>query len=598
MASPHVAGTAALMIQANEALTPLQLRAILLNEADEVIVDRVNLTACGIDDFGLGRVDAMKAVLGALQGRVQSGELTSTTSLQDLALPVPPGHEAEVTLTWDRVLFSNGRVSRLELEVYPVPPGVPPGSQVVNLSVLTPKPDDNFRHVRFRSPAGGVHTVRVKWVSLVGTRVPFAYAWRSEVGPFDSAPVPPLPPLLSGQAIYTVSGASGSAYPASGRFDGGTTGDLAANAGGSVYWWKGQAGALLGPSGTGLAGGTGSALHTASLGGGPEADLVTVYANTAYAGLGGAPFASTISSVGQGFDPMLHVLADVVSGGGTPSADLVYLVTSGSPTVSLSEVLVRSGNGSGAFGDPPVTLVSASYFDLQGLVAGDFDGDGDSDLVAVGQNTHPAFPNPSLAGALVMFRNDGGGTFPDPRTAGTISHFPEFEPASGVIPFRETLGTGDFNQDGRLDVAAVSRRKFDPAAEARVVVFLGDGTGRFSRVAAVPAWQEVTPCVAGPCPVELCSGVDLAVLPLEADGFPDLAVLVEQLSASPTRRTRLLTLGALGLPLRRESINPPSQIATPLVLHAGENLLGGVRADLVIGGIPSGSPAVEVRYAP
>jgi serine protease AprX len=60
MATPHVAGAAALVIQANSSLTPAEVKAALMNTA-------VDLGVAGIDnEYGAGRVDALAAVESVL----------------------------------------------------------------------------------------------------------------------------------------------------------------------------------------------------------------------------------------------------------------------------------------------------------------------------------------------------------------------------------------------------------------------------------------------------------------------------------------------------------------------------------------------------
>jgi uncharacterized protein (DUF2141 family) len=128
---------------------------------------------------------------------------------------------------------------------------------------------------------------------------------------------------------------------------------------------------------------------------------------------------------------------------------------------SSGTVSILLGDGLGNF-----TLVSSPAIDLQPayVAVGDFNGDGKLDLAVASPN--PAYPQP---GAVSVLLGDGGGNFTLAWTAFTTS---------GLLSLWQpnSLAVGDFNQDGKLDLA-VFGLPFGPPV---VFVYLGDGTGNFT----------------------------------------------------------------------------------------------------------------------
>ena len=153
-------------------------------------------------------------------------------------------------------------------------------------------------------------------------------------------------------------------------------------------------------------------------------------------------------------------------------------------TNALSKsVTVLLGNGAGAF-----TEVTGSPFVIgttpRGIVMGDFNGDGKLDL---------AISNSGDATVTVLL-GDGAGGF----TASPGSPY-----AVGTLPFG--IATGDFNGDGKLDLAVVNR------TSQNVTVLLGDGSGRFSQVTGSPFAVGTSP-------------FGIAVGDFDGNGTLDLAV--------------------------------------------------------------------------
>ena len=116
----------------------------------------------------------------------------------------------------------------------------------------------------------------------------------------------------------------------------------------------------------------------------------------------------------------------------------------------------------------------------QGIVAGDFNGDGIQDLAVAA----------SGANALSILLGNGNGTF----TA-------QASPPAGRQPF--SLAAGDFNNDGKLDLAVGN------LVDNTVEILLGNGDGTFT--AAAPVTSSVSP-------------VSIAAGDFNQDGNLDLAV--------------------------------------------------------------------------
>jgi hypothetical protein len=124
------------------------------------------------------------------------------------------------------------------------------------------------------------------------------------------------------------------------------------------------------------------------------------------------------------------------------------------------------------------------------VAIGDFIGDGLPDLLTA---------NFGGGGSLSLLRGDGLGGFAPPI------HIALAAPCDHAV-------AGDWNADGKLDVAATSRYTDS------IAVLLGDGRGRLTPTASVP--------VKGKSPVNLAAG------DLDGDGYLDLAVASYKFSGS------------------------------------------------------------------
>jgi YVTN family beta-propeller protein len=124
---------------------------------------------------------------------------------------------------------------------------------------------------------------------------------------------------------------------------------------------------------------------------------------------------------------------------------------------SDNTVSVLLGNGDGTF-QPQLTYAVGNGSDA--IVAGDFTGDGQLDLAVVNPGTWPDF-----SGSVSVLLGNGDGTF---RPQGTY--------AVGSDPV--AIVAGDFTGDGHLDLAVVNDNYFG-TGPGSVSVLLGNGDGTF-----------------------------------------------------------------------------------------------------------------------
>jgi FG-GAP-like repeat/Dockerin type I domain len=130
-------------------------------------------------------------------------------------------------------------------------------------------------------------------------------------------------------------------------------------------------------------------------------------------------------------------------------------VAGGSSGVGTHQLWVLLGNGDGTFQAPlGNTMTDYQYF----VVAGDFNGDGNLDLVA-GSSTD----------AWILLGN-GDGTFQAPVLIGN----------GDVGPYGNSVAVGDINGDGKLDLAITnSNHEVSNNVPGTVTILLGNGNGTF-----------------------------------------------------------------------------------------------------------------------
>jgi hypothetical protein len=148
----------------------------------------------------------------------------------------------------------------------------------------------------------------------------------------------------------------------------------------------------------------------------------------------------------------------------TGASDIAFMDNSGMVSVLL-------GNGDGTFA-PPVDDVVGMF--PQGIVAGDFNGDGRLDLAVANDNDD----------VVSVLLGNGDGTFA-PQVDYTVGS----DPSEPSAPF--TIVAGDFNGDGHLDLAV------NDSEDSAIAVFLGNGDGTFAPQVIEPVGSNAFALTAG-----------------------------------------------------------------------------------------------------
>jgi hypothetical protein len=152
----------------------------------------------------------------------------------------------------------------------------------------------------------------------------------------------------------------------------------------------------------------------------------------------------------------------------------------------LGPISILLGNGDGTF--QPAQNYSSGAAYPTALEAGDFNGDGKLDLAVLGYGYY--------SGTVVILQGNGDGTFQ--------------RSASYSVPDQDyTLVAGDFNGDGKIDLATAGYDPTSSTPSSTVSVLLGNGDGTFQ--------PEQGFNVAG------VYAQDLATSDFNGDGKPDLA---------------------------------------------------------------------------
>ena len=249
-------------------------------------------------------------------------------------------------------------------------------------------------------------------------------------------------------------------------------------------------------------------------------------------------FSSPTSYETGGGDPRSVVVGDV-NRDGTP--DLVVLNASASVGVLL-------GDGAGGFGAPtafPVTTTNSQPIDI---AAGDFNNDGNLDLV-----TANFFFQPNTNTFSVLL-GDGAGGFGSPVV----------RQSGGTQTYR--VAVGDLNNDGNLDVVVTNR------SSSNVSVLLGDGLGGFG-----------TPTLLDDPEPGSSFGISVTIAALNEDGNLDL-VTTNLSSDSASVRLGDGT-GGFGTPTTYATGTLPNAIVV-------EDLNGDGNLDLAISNISSNNISV------
>ena len=183
---------------------------------------------------------------------------------------------------------------------------------------------------------------------------------------------------------------------------------------------------------------------------------------------------------------------------GGPGDDIVISNTDGAAI--LTNVALLTGDGAGRFTASLVPLDGVSQRIGQGIVSGDFDGDGHRDLAV--NDLDPIGGPPGLLSSIDLLLGDGlgGFTFSARYLAGDV--------------FQAAITTGDFDRDGRLDVASTGAWAAAGSPGANVMLAYGDGAGGIARVERIWGLAEFPGLSPG--------ALDAA--DLDGDGWLDLLV--------------------------------------------------------------------------
>jgi hypothetical protein len=206
------------------------------------------------------------------------------------------------------------------------------------------------------------------------------------------------------------------------------------------------------------------------LNGDGKPDAVTLDPDAAFAtvmlGAGDGTFQILNAYETDGTSPLFGVLGDL-NGDGKTDLAVANACQLNFQTSCSGTVAVLLGNGNGTLQDPPDYLVTGDS-SLESLAVADFNGDGRPDLAELIID----FNGSSLPSASVnVLFGQGDGTFVAGPSTAVANSF--------VNPFNTSFVVADFNRDGKADLATTAC--LDQAcATVGLAVLLGQGNGTFS----------------------------------------------------------------------------------------------------------------------
>ncbi len=154
------------------------------------------------------------------------------------------------------------------------------------------------------------------------------------------------------------------------------------------------------------------------------------------------------------------------------------------------DVSVLLNNGSGDFSEPATSPENVSGLYPRALTAADLDGDDDTDLAVVSEDSD----------TLSILENDGSGDFSEPATSPDIV-------GGGPV----SIVAADFDGDIDIDVATAN------SASDNVTVMLNDGSGDFSEPGTSPEEAGVLARAIAAADLDGDGDVDLAVANRSSD---------------------------------------------------------------------------------
>lgn len=156
---------------------------------------------------------------------------------------------------------------------------------------------------------------------------------------------------------------------------------------------------------------------------------------------------------------------------GNGRQDLAFPVEIGG-TTPASDLEVLLANGDGTFAPPLFEMPLPNLNGISVFAGGDFTGNGRLDLVG---NAYAGLGG-DCASTIYVFLNNGDGTF---------SMAPGSPVTVGPCPIG--IAVGDFNRDGKLDLAVADLGDISTPNSGSVSILLGNGNGTFTAVPGGPA---------------------------------------------------------------------------------------------------------------
>jgi hypothetical protein len=166
-------------------------------------------------------------------------------------------------------------------------------------------------------------------------------------------------------------------------------------------------------------------------------------------------------------------------------------------------IVVLPGNGNGTYGTPVITFTNSSAspinnnFGTQIATIADVNGDGNPDLIAINSSFTAANGAQSQ---VEVFLGNGDGTFKAPSVVNT--------PANPT-----TIALGDFNKDGKIDIATLCGAI--NANSDEIAISLGNGDGTFGAPTTMTVESDIN------------GFGGLAAADFSGDGNVDLALINE-----------------------------------------------------------------------